>query len=82
MTMAVLLPLIAAGLAVRRLEGHVRARVLVDHPEAQAVFVDLPPSLDDLALSAMRETVAEHLRQPWTDDRLCRDIADALAGVA
>lgn len=81
-TLAVLLPLVAAGLAVNRLEGHVRARVLIDHPEAQAVFVDLPPSLDDLALGAMQDTVAEHLRRPWTDDRLCRDIADALAGVA
>lgn len=81
-TLAVLLPLVAAGLAVRRLEGHVRARVLVDHPEAQAVFVDLPPSLDDLAFNVMHDTVAGHLRRPWTDDRLCRDIAAALAGVA
>ena len=56
--------------------------MLVDHPEARAVFVDLPPSLNELALNAMRETVAEPLRRPWTDDHLCRDIADALAGVA
>ncbi len=55
--------------------------MLNNRPDARVLFIDLPESLKSLALGAMDETVAEHLGRPWTDDRLCRDIAVALDSV-
>lgn len=67
--------------AVSRLEAHVERKLLGAIPDARVAFVDLPASLETLALADLDAAVAGLLDGAWTDAHLCRRIAERVAGV-
>ena len=72
---------LAASVALARLDSHV-ARFLFDaYPQARAVFVDLPAPLHNLALADLHDGTTGLLDAAWTDDRLCRRLADRVSQI-
>ena len=67
--------------AVRRLDAHVEQRLLLRGGEATLSFVDLPAALDELARDDLTESVIGIMARAWTDDALCREMADRLASI-
>lgn len=73
--------LIAADVALGRLESHVERSILAQHVSSSISFVDLPVELGDLAFDDLMASVADIERQPWTGQGQCRALADRLAAV-
>jgi hypothetical protein len=74
--------LAASAVAVARLEGHVDQQLVARYGGPTLVFVDRPARLTDLVLDELRATVADHLTRAWTEETLCRDLAERLAANA
>ncbi len=66
--------------AFDRVEVYVN-RSLLGRSEPVLVFADLPSDLESLAEGDLRESVADLLERRWTDDRLCREMAERLSTV-
>ncbi|MCH7994394.1 MAG: hypothetical protein IIB57_08115 [Planctomycetes bacterium] len=73
--------LIAADVALGRLESHVERSILAERVSSSIRFVDLPVELGDLAFDDLMASVADVERQPWTGQGQCRALADRLAAV-
>ncbi len=79
-TVLALSVLTAGAVTVTRLEARVE-RKLVDRFRSSLVFVDLPEDLEVLAERELYESVADLFERNWTDDALCREMAERLAAV-
>ncbi|MBI4716196.1 MAG: hypothetical protein HY763_00165 [Planctomycetes bacterium] len=73
--------LFAGSVALGRLDAHVKRALLRDRPDSSLSFVDLPERLVILAQGDLDDAVAPLLDGAWTDDRLCRAMAQRLATV-
>lgn len=79
---AVVLSVWGAGFVVARLEAHVNRQVLARNGAATLAFIDLPQQMSQLAGEELINAVADLLRRDWTDDSLCREMAERLGQVA
>ena len=71
----------SGSIAVSRLEAHVERAQWRAFPGARVVFVDLPSSLESLALADLNGAVEGLMDGAWTDPKLCRRLAERVAGV-
>lgn len=78
---AVVLLLWATGFLVTRLEAHVNRQVLARSGAATLAFIDLPHQMSHVARDDLNNAVAELLLRDWTDDSLCREMAERLGQV-
>lgn len=69
----------ALATGVRRLEAHVADLARGDRGDATVTFLDLPPTVAALASESLDRCASRFLEEPWTDDRLCRRMAQAIA---
>lgn len=70
-----------AGLVgLSRLEAHVEG-ALAERAAPSLSFVDLPDELFALAGGDLHDSVIDLLDRRWTDDSLCREMADRLSAV-
>lgn len=78
---ALFLLLFSGAMAVGRLNAQVKKNLLTAHPQASAVFVDLPGKLEALARADLQDATAPVLTGDWTDDRACRLLSERLQEV-
>jgi hypothetical protein len=64
-------------IGVDRLEAHVN-RLRLARAQGVARFVDLPARLAELAEHELRDSLSHLIDRPWTNDRLCRALAERL----
>lgn len=69
---------VAGSVALAKLDAHVERLLLRDHPGSQVFFVDLPEQLVELARADLHNRLAGLLERDWTDNQLCREMADTL----
>ncbi len=67
--------------ALARLNEHVHRTFRDQNADASIEFVDLPESLIALAGGELRGSISELLKDDWTDESRCREIADRLSSV-
>lgn len=78
-----MLPLfgVAGVVGLGKIEAHVEQQLLARAGPLTLVFLDVPDRLESLALDDLNGAAADLLARDWVDDRLCRDVAEGLAGV-
>lgn len=77
------LTILAAGaMAVTRLQSHVDRQLVESYDHATLTFVDRPSQLVDLIRSDLIADVSDLMTREWTDDHLCRDLAERLEASA
>lgn len=69
------------SVGVSRLDAHVKRNLFEESPESTVVFVDLPSSIELLALNDLYASIDDLLRQPWINESICKDIAERLSQV-
>lgn len=73
--------LVTAAYGLNRLDQHVRTMSLEQHPAATVTFIDLPGHLASFAVDDLYASIDDLQTMLWTDDDLCREMADHLASV-
>lgn len=81
-TVLALTVLAAGAMGVSRLQSHVDRQLVESYDHATLTFVDQPSQLVDLILSDLSADVSDLMTRKWTDDRLCRDLAERLEASA
>lgn len=73
--------LMGGGAVLAHLDTHVKRTLLDDRPFASVSFADLPEPLLLLAHDDLHRSIDSLLDGPWTDDRLCRLMAERVSRV-
>lgn len=74
--------ILLALLLTQRLEAHVDTLILASRPTATLYFEDMPAAVATLAEGEIRDRTERLLSQDWTDDGLCRSLAETLQNTA
>lgn len=81
-SLAAALAVWGGSLSLSRLEAHVSKDLAASaDAEPTITFVDLPASLRPIALADLQYSIREFKAWPWTQDNLCKDMAQHLEQV-
>lgn len=66
-------------IGVNRLDAHVKHNLLSENSEAAIVFLDLPESLERMALDDLYTQISDLLDTSWTRKTFCQEMAERLS---
>jgi hypothetical protein len=79
---ALIIALALAGNAgMTRVEEHVHSQVTEREHQPVLAFIDLPQQVAELCEVDLRESLADLLTRKWTDDTLCREMAERVGKI-